>query len=219
MSDRYAGTPDPPGQPRDTGEWRSQQGVELGFVKILSDIMEVLADFYAPEYEQAGRRIQRTWIRGGIPGHPEADLQGPAVAPNWFIGEQYLATQGAPHRIVFARTSGIKVRLQPPIKTGDDKTGYRQIANAVWTVPAHIWAFDDDDLQALVNMLLAAAYYYGLSSNQGPPASEFDVLPKVDADHGVVAILPLQLGIPMWLPPLKPKKTTAVRLQGDVRDP
>ena len=214
MSTPHSGPPDPPGEPPDNGEWRTQQGVKLGFVEVATNIMERLAEFYAPEYLLNDQRVTRSWIRGGVPGAPEVDIQDAATAPNWFVGEQYLATQGAPHRIVFARTGGIKVRLQAPMRAGFHETGYKQIYNAVWTLPVHVWAFDDDDLQDLVNMLIAAAYYDTLSSNQGPVATEFDVLPKTDGSRGVVAIVPLQVGLPMWLPPYKPVRPVGARLQG-----
>jgi len=219
MSDRYAGPPDPPGEPTDTGEWRTQQGVRLGFVEICTNIMQILGQFYAPEYEVNHQRHQREWVRGGIPGSPEVDVQDAAKAPNWFIGEQYLTTEGAPHRIVFARTSGIRVRLQPPMKAGFEDIGYKQIFNSVWTLPVRVWAFDDDDLQGLVNMLLAATYYLTLGSSQGPVATDFDVLPKTDGSRGVVAVVPLLIGIPMWLPPLKPVRTQAVRAIGRITTP
>src|SRR6478736_1393257 len=102
MSTPQSGPPDPTGQPTDTGEFRSQQGITLGWVSAIEQVMDQFRLYYAPEYEAGGKRLTTTWKRGGIPGAPVLDQTPAAEQPNYFIGEQYLEINYAPQTLVFA---------------------------------------------------------------------------------------------------------------------
>src|ERR1700742_2004741 len=120
-----------PASPADI-EFLSQQGIELGYIPVLTQqIMPRMAEYYIPEYEEGpGNRKTTTWILGGIPGHPSVNTGLPNMQPNWYIGEEYLGNNEAPQRIVFARAN-VPIQFQPTPMIGHHLTGYKQIYNAV----------------------------------------------------------------------------------------
>lgn len=204
MSTRFSGQPNAPNLPPDTGEWKSQQGVTLGYVSALERrVMAILAEIYDPEYEVNGQRKVTQWRRGGTPQNPVVAMEDPALQPNWFIGEQYLSLNYAPQTIVFCRAPGPHA-FGPTPMIGNHRTGYRQIYSLNMAILTRIYAFDDDDGQELLNAIVGAAYYASVQSTQGPVAESMRFLPKVEDSRGSVLEFTLRLGLPITLPPLAP---------------
>lgn len=203
MSTRFSGQPNDPNLPPDTGEWKSQQGVTLGYVSALERVMAILAEIYDPEYEVNGQRKITQWRRGGTPQNPVVTAEDPALQPNWFIGEQYLALNYAPQTVVFCRAPGPHP-FGPTPMIGNHRTGYRQIYSLNMAILTRIYAFDDDDGQELLNAIVGSAYYASVQSTQGPVAESMRYLPKVEDSRGSVLEFTLRLGIPITLPPLAP---------------
>jgi len=215
MSDRFAGPPDPPGQPTDRGEFRSQQGVRLGYVAVIEQIMDVLATRYAPEYESSGDRLVTTWQRGGVPDAPLLNHQTPEAQPNWFVGEQYVSANQAPQSIVFWRSNG-SVDIRPNLMIGHHATGYRQIANALQPITARVLGFDDDDTWAMVNALLSSVYETTAGSTGGEFCQGLQWLPKTEGNRGTAIDARLLVGVPVWDPPLAPQIPERFFTRGEI---
>ncbi len=217
MSTPQSGPPDQPGQPTDTGEFRSQQGVELGYVAVLSQqIMPRLAEFYTPEYEEGpGNRRLTQWIRGGIPGHPTVNHGDPELQPNWYIGEEYLANNTAPQSIVFARAN-VPIQFAPTPMVGSHVTGYRQIYNAIMTLTVRILSFNDDDGWELMNYLVAAAWRETVGSTESAVAENLIIQSKDSQNRGTQMDFSMKIGIPIFLPPRAPACVERVNQQSEI---
>jgi len=216
MSTPQSGPPDPPGQPTDTGEFRSQQGVELGWVaEIEQGLIPELKNLYVPEYESNGKRLTTTWRRGGIPGVPFVENQAPEQQPNYFIGEQYLEMNYAPQKVVFARAP-VPIREQPTPMIGYHRTGYKQISNAVFTIQTRIWAFDDDDGWELFQALVQAAYIQTVGSALQAVWESLAFQPKRIGTRGVVMEFGLRIGVPVFLPPLTPARPCQINQRTEI---
>lgn len=218
---------DKPGQPTDTGEFVSQQNVELGYVSVLTNqIMPRLGQYYIPEYEDAGVRKHTVWRRGGIPGASLVNEGNAASQPNWFVGEQFLEINTAPQTIVFARAPA-PIRFGPPPAIGPTRSGYRAIYNAMVTLTTRILAFDDDDGWELMNFLVAAAWRETVGSNNdmAPVADNLIIAPKTASNRGSQFTFFLMIGVPIFMPPLAPACVERVTQQrslyvpGKPRDP
>lgn len=202
MSTPQTGPADPPGTPTDTGEFRTQQGLSLGYVAVLEQIMARFATYYTPEYEANGQRLTTKWRRGGVPGAPIVTIEDPAQQPNWFVGEQYLSLNYAPQSIVFARANTHQFAATPEI--GHHRDGYRQILAVHYSITTRITGFNDDDAQELVNYLVAAVYRESVGSVQNIVSESLTYLPKREGDRGTTIEFQIKVGVPIFMPPLRP---------------
>jgi len=214
MSTIHSGPPDPPGEPTDTGEFRSQQNVTLGWVAVVEQIIhgnperpEVpsLRTMYAPEVEIDGQRTITTWKRGGVDGAPVVGDDPPGTEGNYFIGEQYITLNYSPQTIVFARAP-VPILSTPTPMIGYHRTGYKQIYNAIYTIQTRVWAFDDDDAQELFNYIVAATYVQTVGSALGSVWENLTYAPKRPSTRGTVMEFGLKVGVPVFLPPLTPAR-------------
>jgi hypothetical protein len=203
MSTIHSGSPDVPGTPPDIGEFRSQQGVTLGWVSAIEQIMSRLREYYIPETTVAGKRVNTTWQRGNVPGKPIVTTNAdPLAQPNYFIGEQNWAANHGPQALMFARGP---VSIRPTMRVGyEPRTGYKQICNSVYTSTCRIWSFDDDDGEELFNFLIAAAYREFACSTQGSDWDNIIYAPKRESTAGTYADVTLKIGIPVFVPPYIP---------------
>lgn len=203
MSTQHSGPADPPNLATDTGEWRSQQGVTLGYVAALEQIMAQFAEFYIPEYEVAGKRLHTVWRRGGTPQNPIVIAEDPALQPNWFVGEQYKSLNYAPQSIHFFRSGGTH-QIAPTPMIGNHRTGYRQLYAIIYSITTRITSFDDDDGQELFNFLIAAIYRQTHGSVLNAVGESLVYLPKIEDGRGTTMEFQLKIGVPIFEPPLIP---------------
>jgi hypothetical protein len=203
MSTIHSGPADAPDVATDTGEWRSQQGVVLGYVAVLEQIMAQMAEFYTPEYEVNGQRLTTVWRRGGTPGNPIVIAEDPALQPNWFVGEQYKSLNYAPQSIHFFRSPGTH-QISPTPMIGNHRTGYRQLYNLIYSITTRITSFDDDDGQELFNFLVAATYRQTHGSVLNAVGESLTYLPKMEDSRGTTMEFQIKVGLPIFEPPLTP---------------
>jgi hypothetical protein len=217
MSTPQSGPADPHGQPTDTGEFLSQQGVVLGWVAAIEQIMDRLRQYYIPECPVGSNERRPTvWTRGGVPGKPFVTTSNdPLAQPNYFIGEQYMAINYAPQSLVFARAP-VPIPNAPTPRAGYTRSGYKQISNAIYTIQTRIWAFDDDDGAELFNYVCAAAYREVSGSNQGPGWDNLVYAPKKEQGRGTVMDFALKIGIPVFMPPLTPQCVAQINQEAKI---
>lgn len=172
----------------------------MSMVQVLTGIMALLQDYYPPRSWPSGVEQKGTWVRGGTVGEAGGAAAGEG---NWYIGPQYLATKGAPQRVVWCPPQD--ETYGPPMRVGhehaDAGVGIKAIANRQIPFEVHLWGNDYDDCEDLLNYVCAAVYDLTCGSgDKAPMLSRGGWKPRQEGDRGVLYVLPIVVGVPVYLP-------------------